>query len=289
MCAMRSKNEVMTQLLEFAKNEANVRAVILNGSRVNPNAPKDIFQDYDVVFSVTDPKYYLDHQDWIQPFGDLVILQQNDFTIGGKDAYIFLMQFKDGIRIDLSFHPIECIAETIQADSLTKVLLDKDHRIEPLSPPDDSSHFVKQPTRKEFDEIMNEAWWIQTYVAKGIWRDEYSLARYTHDVILQECVVKLLSWYVGMQHDWKVNVGKCGKWLKRYLPGDIYNEFAATFSGTSYDEIWSALFNAGKLIRKIGMDVAQSLHYTYPLQEDVNVTEYLKKVKALRKDAIEFK
>ncbi len=289
MCAMRSENEVMTQLLEFAKREVNVRAVIFNGSRVNPNAPKDIFQDYDVVFSVTDPKYYLDHQEWIQPFGDLVILQQNDFIIGGKDAYIFLMQFKDGVRIDLSFHPVECIAETIQADSLTKVLLDKGHRIEPLSPPDDSSHFVKKPTKKEFDEVMNEAWWIQTYVAKGIWRDEYSLARYMHDAILQDCVVKILSWYVGIQHDWKVNVGKCGKWLKRYLPEDIYNEFAATYSGTGYDEIWTALFNAGKLIRRIGMDVAQRLHYTYPIREDVNVTEYLKKVKALKKDATEFK
>lgn len=54
---MRTENEVLTQLLDFANNEDKVRAVILNGSRVNPNLEKDIFCDYDVVFSVTDPDY----------------------------------------------------------------------------------------------------------------------------------------------------------------------------------------------------------------------------------------
>lgn len=56
---MRTENEVLTQLLDFANKEDKVRMVILNGSRVNPNVEKDIFCDYDVVFSVTDPDYYL--------------------------------------------------------------------------------------------------------------------------------------------------------------------------------------------------------------------------------------
>lgn len=285
---MRTENEIIAQLLDFANIEDMVRTVILNGSRVNPNVKKDIFCDYDVVFSVTDPAHYLRNQEWIQRFGELVIMQQNDDRIGERNKYIFLMQFKDGVRIDLSFNPVECIAQTIASDSLTRVLLDKDNIIKPLPPPDDSSYYVRKPTETEFNKVMNNAWWIQTYVAKGIWRDEFSYVRYMYDAIIQDCIVKLLSWYVGMQYDWKANVGKCGKWLKKYLPEPLFNEFTATYSSDVYEQIWTALFNAGNLIRKIGTDVAQKLDYKYPLQDDINVTEYIKKVKSLKKDAIDF-
>ena len=47
--AMRSEEEMMNLILQVAKDDERVRAVYLNGSRTNPNAPKDRFQDYDVV------------------------------------------------------------------------------------------------------------------------------------------------------------------------------------------------------------------------------------------------
>lgn len=285
---MRTENDVLAQLLDFANVDDKVRTVILNGSRVNPNVEKDIFCDYDVVFSVTDPDYYFRNQEWIQRFGELVIMQQNNDQIGERAKYFFLMQFKDGVRIDLSFDPVECIVQTIANDSLTKVLLDKDNIIRPLPLPNDSIHNVPKPTETEFNKVMNEVWWIQTYVAKGIWRDELPLVRYMYDVILQDCIVKLLSWYIGIQHDWVVNIGKCGRWNNRYIPQSLFNEYKATYSGTSYEQIWTALFNAGKLIRKLGTEVAHELGYTYPLQDDTNVTEYIKKVKGLEKDATEF-
>ena len=285
---MRTESEVLTQILDFANNDDKVRAVILNGSRVNPNVTKDIFCDYDVVFSVTDPHYYVGNQTWIKKFGELIIMQQNDCIIGGMDKFIFLMQFTDGIRIDLSFDPIEAIGHTVTNDSLTRVLLDKDNIINQFPEPNDSAHFVIKPTEEEFQKLLNNSWWIQTYVAKGIWRDEYPLVRYMHDVIIQNCIVELLSLYVGIQHDWRVNVGKCGKWLKKHISDDLYREFLSTYSGEEYEQIWEALFNTGKLLRKVGTIVAQELGYTYPIQEDINATRYIKKIKALKKDATDF-
>jgi aminoglycoside 6-adenylyltransferase len=99
---MRTEAMVMNQLLQYAHHDDKVRAVILNGSRVNPNVTKDLFCDYDLIFVVTDPKQYLEHQEWIESFGELIIMQQNNFeTDRGEDEYIFLMLFADGVRIDL--------------------------------------------------------------------------------------------------------------------------------------------------------------------------------------------
>ncbi|WP_406242464.1 aminoglycoside 6-adenylyltransferase [Tissierella carlieri] len=285
---MRKENEVMKQILDFANSEDRVRAVMLNGSRVNPNAPKDIMQDYDIVFFITDIEdlsYKID-QSWISAFGELVIMQQNDFEDG---AYIFLMQFKDGIRIDLSFQDIRRIEESAREDTLSKILLNKDDIELKLPRPNDSSHYVLKPSKKEFDELLNEAWWIQTYVAKGIWRDELPLAKYMFDVILMDCIRKLLSWYIGENHKWNVNVGKCGKWFKGYLSDEIYNDFISIYPTIDYEEMWQSLFRAGKFIRRIGEPLAEPLGYSYPIKDDINVTEYITKIKELPKDAKEFR
>lgn len=182
---MRKESEVIRQIMTFVNQDERVRAVMINGSRVNPNTPKDIMQDYDIVLFITNIEdiSYKTNQEWIDEFGELVILQQNNFS---DDPYIFLMQFKDGVIIDLRFSDISNIEE----DTLGKILLDKDNIAPILSLPNESNHYVKKPTQDEFEKVFNESWWIQTYVANAIWRDELPIAKYMFDVILIDCTIQ---------------------------------------------------------------------------------------------------
>src|SRR5512143_1224949 len=103
---MRSEREMLDLIINTARNDERVRAVIMNGSRVNPHAPKDFFQDYDVVYLVTEKESFLAAPTWIKVFGELMILQlpdeMSDPPPESKDHYAYLMQFADGNRIDLS-------------------------------------------------------------------------------------------------------------------------------------------------------------------------------------------
>lgn len=56
---MRSEAEIMDMVIAAAREDDNVLAVLLNGSRANPNAKKDMFQDYDIVFIVRDTSPFL--------------------------------------------------------------------------------------------------------------------------------------------------------------------------------------------------------------------------------------
>jgi aminoglycoside 6-adenylyltransferase len=261
-----------------------VRAVWLNGSRVNPNVTKDIFCDYDVAFFVTDPGHFFKDQSWIKYFGDLIIVQQNDWVEDGVTGYIFLMLFTDGVRIDLAFDPVAHIEKYLN-DSLTLVLLDKDEAIRPLPPPSDTNYLTKRPTQDEFDEITNEFWWCSTNVAKGIWRDELCYAKWMYEVIVRDCIIKMLAWYIGIKHNWNIYPGDHGKWFKKYLSLELWESFEKTYAGVDYQEMWASLFEAGCLVRRIGILIADALGYTYPMEDDARVTEYLKKVCALPKDA----
>lgn len=281
---MRNEQEVVQKLLDYAQNEPRVRAVLMNGSRVNPNAAKDIFCDYDIIFAVTDPVYFLENQEWIANFGELIMMQQNDILEDGQQWYIFLMLFNDGIRIDLSFRRADMINHYLD-DSLTKVLLDKENAIRELEPPSDLSYVTHRPSQADYDDITNEFWWCSTNVAKGLWRDELSYAKFMMDVPVRDSMLMMLSWYVGMQHGWCVNTGKAGKWLQKYLPEDIWNSFVRAYAGSDRDEMWDALMEAGRLTRTVGTALADHLGYTYPMEDDTRVTEYLMRVRSLPKDA----
>lgn len=270
---MRSEEEVLSQLLGYAESDPRVKVVLLNGSRVNPNVPKDILRDYDVIFGVTETLSFVQNQDWISSFGELMILQQNDIIEDTEEWPIFLMLFTDGVRVDLSFRKIEQIIEP--TDSLTKILLDKDNQMGILEPPNDRSYFTIKPSQQQYAKLLNNIWWCSTNVAKGLWRGELPYAKYMLDVVVRDAVVTLLSWYIGMNNDWNINTGKAGRWLQNQLPVDIWTAYVNTYAGSDIELNWDALLEMCKLSSRIGQAVAYELGYEYPHSEDRKVTEYI--------------
>src|SRR5690625_3143294 len=104
---MRTEQEMYDLILKVANEDQRVRAVAINGSRVNKNAPKDIFQDYDIVYLVNDMASFLEEPNWVDVFGERVIMQTPDdrllIQVEWIDRYAYLMLFVDGNRIDLTF------------------------------------------------------------------------------------------------------------------------------------------------------------------------------------------
>ncbi len=281
---MRTEAEVIGQLLKFAEEDERVRAVVMNGSRVNPKADKDIFCDYDLLFVVTEPGYYVEHQEWIQTFGELIMMQQNVFAERGGEEYIFLMLFTDGVRIDLSFRRLETVNDRIE-DSLSHTLLDKEGCLKPMCHPSDASYLVARPTVEEFHDTVNDLLWCSTNVAKGLWRDQLPYAKYMLDIIVRKNMLQLLTWCVGAEHEWQVNVGMAAKWLKRYLPEPLWRQYELTYSGADYKGIWDALFVTLQLAEQAGRPLADRLNAEYPAQDHRGVLLYLQSVRDLPKNA----
>ena len=75
---MRTEKEMYDLILDIAKNDERIRAIYLNGSRTNPNVPKDIFQDYDVVYVVSETQSFIEDKEWIKKFGDIWFMQYPD-------------------------------------------------------------------------------------------------------------------------------------------------------------------------------------------------------------------
>lgn len=72
---MRTEEQMMKLILDTAKEDERILAVYMNGSRTNPNAPKGIFQDYDIVYVVTETESFQKDRTWIDRFGERLFMQ----------------------------------------------------------------------------------------------------------------------------------------------------------------------------------------------------------------------
>jgi aminoglycoside 6-adenylyltransferase len=214
------------------------------------------------------------------------MMQQNDIKTDGEDEYIFLMLFTDGVRIDLSFRRAETVNEHIE-DSLSKVLLDKGNVLKKFAPPSEASYITVKPSANEFHRNINNLLWCSTNAAKGLWRDQLPYAKFMLDIVVRQNLMQLLSWYVGAEHNWGVNLGSASKWLKDYLPEQLWHSFERTYSGAASPDIWESLFATIRLAKELGQPLADKLNYEYPTRDHNNVLAYLERVRVLSKDAIE--
>jgi aminoglycoside 6-adenylyltransferase len=267
MNRMRGESEVLELIINTAREDERIRAVILNGSRANPDSPRDIFQDFDMVYVVTEVVSFISDADWIERFGEMMIMQKpdemHDPPPDKKDGYTYLMQFTDGNRIDLNLYPVEKLDE-LEEDSLSRLLLNKDGLFDQLPPPGESSYLPQPPAAKPFADCCNEFWWVSPYVAKGLWRGEIIYARQVFDLTLREQLMKMLVWYIGMKTGFKKNPGKFGKNFQKYLEPELWEQLLKTYSDAGIENTWQALFAMCDLFRTVAQQVARISVSTIP-------------------------
>ena len=151
---MRNEKEMMDLILGVAEKDERIRGVYMTGSRTNPNAPKDVFQDYDIVYIVRETGSFREDREWIDVFGRRLYMQYpDDRPEPGTDigqCYGYLMQLADGNRLDLHVVTLEFALKDIAHDRLCRILMDKDMVLPEIPRSTDEDHWVKRPEEEDY-------------------------------------------------------------------------------------------------------------------------------------------
>lgn len=280
---MRSEQEMMHLILGRAERDARIRAVILSGSRAVPSAPKDIYQDYDIIYVVTGTESFVADPRWIDCFGERIMLQKpvemegsfNGITGG---VYNYLMLFTDGNRIDLVLCAPDTLPEIIAADPVGIPLLDKDGLLGDIAFAGEEYYLVKKPDATRYYNTCNEFWWVMQNVAKGVMRRQAPYAMGMLDYC-RDALCRVLYWYAAERHGWNVPVGKFGKNLAQYLPRGAYQQFLDDCWPQADEEgIRNAIGPMCALFRRYATLVADHHQLHYPTEEDAAMSAYLQAV-----------
>lgn len=288
---MRTEQEMFDLILHTAREDARIRAVYMNGSRTNKNVPKDVFQDYDIVYVVTETKPFIEDKSWIDRFGERLFMQYPDECPddpGDKEnVYGWLMQFADGNRIDLHVESIPHAKENIQNDSLCMILLDKDAILPPIPESNDSDYHIQKPSPAQYHSVCNEFWWCLDNVAKGLWREEIPYVQDMLNFPVRKQLEKMLSWKIGILTGFSVSIGKSGKYMYKWLSEEEWNAYLETYPAGTVDAIWTAVEKMCRLFEDTAVWVGHELSYVYNAAEGSSCRQFLLRVKNLPKDAVE--
>ena len=266
---MRTETEMLDVILQTAKT-LQVKAVAMSGSRTDTKAPKDEFQDYDVVYIVDDLDNLTSDLAWLDQFGTRIIEQHN--ILGNRRLY--LMLFEDGNRIDLTLCPKVHIKEWVESEADFTVLEDPKGLFVPHSPSPDR-FWTSPASETDFEKSCNEFWWVSAYVVKGICRNQVIYATDHLYGICQQELLKVLAWQVASDRG-KVDIGKNYKYLFNYLPAEKKKEFSNLLDFSSLDKIIQYLLATMQIFHQEAQSLAQKMGFDYDKRVAEKMIEYAK-------------
>lgn len=256
---------ILDKLLDLANKNNSVRAVVMNGSRINPNIESDKYQDYDIVFYVNNYQEFIKDLSFIDTFGEVLVkqtsLDQRDGLETINDSFTYMAQYKDGSRLDLTVRDVEYVIEDFKNDSLSMVLLDKDN-LDLINNPNESSYYVKKITKEDFRLCVNEFYWVCPYVAKGIARNQLFYATEHMNIIRHE-LENMIDWFIGSKFDFKLSVGKGKSRYQELLSKEIFETYKSTFPKLDKKDIGMALKTAINLFDRLALDLSNNHGFEY--------------------------
>ena len=264
---MRTETEMLDVILQTAKT-LQVEAVAMSGSRTDTKAPKDEFQDYDVVYVVDDLDNLTSDLAWLDQFGTRIIEQHN--ILGNRRLY--LMLFEDGNRIDLTLCPKDQIQEWVENEADFTVLEDPKGLFESYSP-SPQRFWIHPASETDFEKTCNEFWWVSAYVVKGICRKQLIYSTDHLYGICQQELLKILAWQVASDGG-DVDIGKNYKYLFNYLPAEKKKEFSNLLDFSSLDKIIQSLLATMQIFHQEAQSLSQKMGFEYDREVAEKMIQY---------------
>ncbi|MDQ3693122.1 MAG: aminoglycoside 6-adenylyltransferase [Chloroflexota bacterium] len=281
--------EVLAKIERWASGHDLIRLVLLTSSRAVPNGPVDLLSDYDIVLVVSEPEAFAETAEWVHGFGAPLIIVRDRESPDGIEKQSCMVLYDDGTKVDYSVWPLTVLAAIRTTGRLPeefdvgyRVLLDKDGLAGELPPATYQAHIPAPPTAAEYRGVVEELWWVATYVAKYLWRDEFLPARVILDYELKYLLLRrLLEWQIELDHQWSIRPGFFGRGLQRSLDPETWAEFEATYTGADREQSWAALFRTIALFRRLAIGVGRDLGHEYPRELETKMMSYLRQIRDL--------
>jgi aminoglycoside 6-adenylyltransferase len=248
----------------------------------------------DVVLVVEDVGPFFEDRSWLEDFGKVLVVYWDPIHPDpdhGIEQTGNVVQYADGLKIDFSLWPVALLRRIARATVLPDeldvgytVLLDKDQLTGGMRPPTYEAYVPDRPDEETYLTVVNNFLSDAPYVAKYLWRDELLPAKWCLEYDMKHLHLRpMLEWRMEIDRGWSEPAGNLGKGLKRRLSPEIWAEVESTYAGAGIEDNWEALFRTMALFRLVATEVAEDLGYSYPIDLDRRVTEYVRAIKNLKR------
>jgi aminoglycoside 6-adenylyltransferase len=259
--------QVLRNVVAWATREANVRRLLLVGSRARTPYPDDL-ADVDLqVYSVTSALYTEDAL-WLSEFGEVWLCVRDEYFDGEVRVPTRLIIFNGGVKVDFAFYPAGIVSKAVRSGLAYQTLVDRDPSSLQGVGEAVSVRKVTVPSEADFRSVVEEFWFEAYHVAKYLARNEFWLAR-SRDWAAKQFLLSMIEWHERFAHGRVLDPDCTGK--RASMSEDTWQALRGSFVGFGREENWDALFVTMRLLRQIATETAAALRFTYPADVDRNL------------------
>ncbi|MDO5047900.1 MAG: aminoglycoside 6-adenylyltransferase [Anaerococcus sp.] len=265
------KNDIKNRFVAYGRDNENIRSIFYRKSMTD-----DEFVDlYIVPREVIIGKL---EEDLGKLFEDIFLINRikSSFQVEkDRQNYTILEAFRaSGVKISQSI-----IAEDLLGDFLGQAPSDFEFIYNKGDMP---SLMVNEAFTYDLPKEYEFRATVDSFFAKAV---ETSLflrqknaigALMTMDKLRQE-LIKMINFYIIDKYNGLRDMGKNGRDISHSLSQDLREDFELTFPTNELLDIYTCLFKACGLFRKIGMKEANDLSYEYNREADVKALKLLRK------------
>lgn len=268
-------NEILQRIVEWAKDNDNVIALIQTGSRARSDGKVDEFSDYDIEVIAKDISHLAKNSSWYKSFARVWVYQGFN---EGQDCPTRLVVYDGGVKVDYTLATEKRIVDMNDSglDSIYekgyKVLVDKHNATEKLPKPTDKSQQKKEPTEKEFQTVVNEFWFEAFHIPAYIIREELWVVKF-RDWTMKEKLLNMLEWDASLRKN--EDVWYIGSHMKDWIDAHDWENLHNAFGHFDQQDSWRALIRTMDIFRTVSRRVAEVTGYHYPTETDENITNYV--------------
>jgi aminoglycoside 6-adenylyltransferase len=263
------------RIIHWAKQQNDIRAVLLLGSRARDDHPADQWSDWDIVIICVDPEPYLADAKWLEAIapvwltfldptavGNLV--ERRALFEGGVDADFIFVSSVLARQLGQEGFP-EDVAGVVRRG--VKVLLDKENFTAPwLAIDAEESPAWQIPSEAQFNALVQDFLYHGVWVTKKLRRGEMWTAKWCLDGSMKDQMLTMIHWHTRATQTWRRNLWHQGRFLEEWADERVLEGLPTAFARYDPAEIPSALKQTLYLFHWLAEETARGWQYAFPPQ-----------------------
>jgi aminoglycoside 6-adenylyltransferase len=267
---MNTANDLLSNVIQWAKEEERVRALVLVGSRAQSQGTDDL-ADFDIRIFTQNYEPYIHDDQWLSRFGKVWLSIPEQYDEADEVVPTRLVIYEDGIKVDFALYTMALLPKMRWIGGY-RVLLDKEDvsaQIKNVLPDE-----TRVPNEEEFVSVCKEFWFEAYHVAKYLKRNELWLVKF-RDWSAKTFLLRMIEWNEQGRHNWNYQTYWMGTKMHEWMSPEIWENLHHTFAHFDRNDSWEALLKTIELFRTVALQIAPRMNFAYPKDVDENITGFI--------------
>ncbi|WP_378733501.1 aminoglycoside 6-adenylyltransferase [Nocardia brasiliensis] len=262
------------RVVEWARGRADIRVVLLTGSRARGDGAVDALSDHDIELYTTELDKYAGDDEWVHELGAVWV---NVELEGPYDNPAHLVFFEGGVKVDFQVVSVDRLAEMVEdgLDELHErgyqVLFDREGMAARLPVAGGSAPVAELPDQEEFRAHCAEFWFEIAHLPRYSARGELWVVK-SRDWETKELLLTMIEWHALARHGSGHDVWHGGTKMREWAAPGVWERVERIFA--IGDPLRQAQATAD-LFGELAREVAAACGLDYPEDAEKAIRPYL--------------